>query len=282
MKAGTLALLIMLLSAPAASFGIADFSTGKVAVVKLSGEITSSRPVLAADTVSPEDVRELNERAVKKGADAIVYEINSGGGAVVASKEIMREIESVEVTTVCRFRDVAASGAYLAALGCDRIVADSVSLTGSIGVKSSYLEFSGLLRKLGVENVNVTSGRYKDIGSRYRNITPEEKELLRQKTERIHREFVQRVVEERNLTQGQKQEISTGEPFLGERARQLGLVDSLGGRRKAVDAAEELTGKSLEVQIVEQRQPFSIFSLLSSRMSIADLFSPNPIEASIR
>jgi len=239
---------------------------GKVAVIQLSGAVSPSQStgLGARSTITPDSVRELNQQAENQGADAIIYEINSGGGAVVASKEVMREMESVDKPTVCRFRDIAASGAYLFAMGCDEIVSDSASLTGSIGVRSSYLEFSGLLNKLGIQYVNTTAGERKDLGSQYRNVTDEERQLLQQKADRVHQEFIDLVDRKRNLSESELEEATTGEPFLGERAREIGLVDHLGGREAAVDAAENLTGKELNTVKVERQPSFNIFSLLSA------------------
>ncbi|MFB6208443.1 MAG: signal peptide peptidase SppA [Candidatus Nanohaloarchaea archaeon] len=260
---------IVFLTAGAAGFSLDSFSYGKqkAAVVKLSGSITPSASGFSSG-ITPEKVRDLNKEAEGMGAKAIVYEINSGGGAVVASKEVMRAIEEVEVPTVCRLRDLGASGAYLVSLGCDRIVADSATLTGSIGVKSSYLEFSGLLDRYGVEYVNVSSGKYKELGSPYRNLTKEQKKILKQKIERIHEEFLGIVDDRRNLTDEQLETVRTGEAFLGSRAKELGLVDELGGRKTAFKAAENITGEDLAFQVVEKETGFNLFSFLTSSVSL--------------
>ncbi|WP_347721548.1 S49 family peptidase [Candidatus Nanohalococcus occultus] len=236
---------------------------GEAVIVPLSGTISpeASSGLGSATGITPKSVRNLNERAMSENPDAIIYEINSGGGAVVASKEVKREIESVNTTTVCRFRDLSASGGYLIALGCDEVVADSATLTGSIGVRSSYLQFSGLLERYGVKYVNISSGEYKEIGSPYSNITEEEKDVLTSKVEAIREEFLNTVVENRNLSEPQIEEVGTGEPILGERAKRLGLVDELGGRATAVQVAENLTEKQLSTEVLETGPSFSLGSL---------------------
>ncbi len=260
-------LILILVSVPLAAGFSLNPDQGKAAVIQISGSIGGSDGIIPSDTISPEEVRSLNEKAMKKGADAIIYEINSGGGAVVASKDIMRELDSLEVPTVCRFRDVAASGAYLVSLGCDRVVADSSSLTGSIGVQASYLEYSGLLDRLGIEYVNITAGRQKDTGSRYRNITGKEKEILEEKTRRVHQDFVSLVRQRRNLTEAQVSEAETGEVFLGSEARELGLVDRLGGRKKAIEAAEKLTDKELKLFNVDADRSLSFLEFFLSSIN---------------
>ena len=239
--------------------------TGKAAVIQLSGSIAPTSSGFSSG-ITPEKVRELNDMANQQGADAVVYEINSGGGAVVASKEVMRSIDSMDVPTVCRLRDTGASGAYLASLSCDRIVADSATLTGSIGVRSSYLQYTGLMDKLGLKYVNITAGERKELGSPYQNISEEERQRLKQKAETIHREFVQKVVEERNLTDAELENVSTGEAIPGSRAEELGLVDEIGGRQTAYDAAENLTGMELSFNQVQTAQGLSLFSVFGPGM----------------
>jgi protease-4 len=281
--AGALVAVTVLISAFAATGG--DNFTGqqKAAIIPLDGAITSTSDSFNPQTITPSRVRELNSKAQNKGASVVIYEWNSGGGAVVASKEVRREIESLEMTTVCRFRDVAASGAYLASLGCDRIVADSASITGSIGVKSSYLEFSELMDELGVEYVNITSGSLKDAGSPYKNITAQERQILQEKTDIIHEEFVSDVESERNLTQSQVEEVRTGEIFLGTQAKELGLVDTLGGRQTAVREAENITGTDLRTETINIEPEFSLLSLLNANSNLASMIgNSNIIEASWR
>ena len=279
---GTALLVALLIGGVAVSNDFEPISnSGKAAIIQLSGAITpESGGAFSATGITPEGVRSVNDQALQRNPDAIIYEINSGGGAVVASKEIKREIESIDIPTVCRFRDISASGGYLIALGCDRIVADSASLTGSIGVRSSYLQFSGLLERYGVKYVNISSGEYKEIGSPYANISDEEKKVLANKTQKIHLEFIELVDEERDLTPEQLDRSTTGEPFLGERAKNLGLVDSLGGRESAVVQAENLTGKNLSTFNVETRPDFNLLSLFSADISLENLVSNQaPIRA---
>jgi protease-4 len=257
-----IASVLLFFTAGASAQGFFDFNSGKAAVIQLDGTIQpSQQSALGSSGITPGQVRELNYQAKQQNADAIIYEINSGGGAVVASKEVKRAIEGVEMPTVCRFRDIAASGGYLVALGCDRVVADSASLTGSIGVRSSYIQYSGTLDKLGMRYINISTGEHKEIGTPYRNITDEERRILQNQTETIHSEFVQDVRQERNLTREQVEEVRTSKLFLGTRAKELGLVDHIGGRQKAYNVTENMTGQDLEFVTVESTPSFSLTSL---------------------
>ena len=241
--------------------------SGEVAIIDLSGSIVPSASGFSSG-ITPDQIRRLNQQAENQNVDAIIYEINSGGGAVVASKDLRRNVEAVDVPTVCRFRDTGASGAYLTALGCDSIVADSATITGSIGVTSSYIEFSDLMDEIGISYVNVTAGDRKEVGSPYKEPTEEEKQVLAEKSRMIGDEFLNDVSEERNLTQAQREEVSTGEIFLGSEAKELGLVDRLGGRNTAIKEAENLTGLDLDPVRVSSTPEFSLLSLFMPGLEI--------------
>lgn len=266
MKLKILAISLIILTGSTAALSF-NTDQGKGAIVPLSGTIqsSSSGSLYSSGGITPGEVRDLNEKVRQGNYDAVVYEINSGGGTVVASKEVMREIESLDIPTVCRFRDIAASGAYLFSLGCDEVVADSASMTGSIGVRSSYLEFSEAMEKYGVDYVNISSGKYKEVGSQYQNITPDEREILQEKSDKIHQQFLDQVRSERNISEESFDEISTGVVFLGSEAKEVGLVDTLGGRETAFSVAENITGKEeIKFSTVETESSFSFSSLLAS------------------
>ena len=265
MKYKVLFFSIIFLTASSAAFSF-NSDKGKGAIVELSGTIQSSSSggLYSTGGITPGEVRNLNEKIEQEGYDAVIYDINSGGGAVVASKEVLREIESLDAAKICRFRDVAASGAYLFSMGCDKIVADSATLTGSIGVTSSYLEFSEAMNKYGIDYVNISSGKYKEVGSQYQNITEDEREILQEKSDKIHSQFLDLVKENRNITQSEHRNISTGVVYLGSEAEEIGLVDELGGRQKAKNIAENITGKDLTFSQVSRQESFSITSFLAS------------------
>lgn len=265
MKYKILILSILFLTASTAAFSF-NSDKGKGAIIELSGTIqsSSSGSLYSSGGITPQNVRSLNERVEKEGYDAVIYEINSGGGPVVASKEIKREIENLDATTICRFRDVSASGAYLFSLGCDKIVADSATITGSIGVTSSYLEFSEAMEEYGINYVNISSGKYKEVGSQYSETTDEKKEILQEKSDKIHTQFLELVRENRNITDSEHRNISTGVVYLGSEAKEIGLVDELGGREVAKSQAENVTGKDLTFQKLSDQQSLNIADFLAS------------------
>ncbi len=265
-----LGLLLLAVGAFMASPHIQDIGTavnpskGELAVIQVNGPIAYGNGIRDKG-VSPRTISELTAKAEGSGADAILYEINSGGGAVVASKETVRVIDEAEVPTVCRMKEVGASGAYWAASACDVVVADALTLTGSIGVSSTYLEFSGLLERFGVEYVNLTAGRFKDMGSRYKNLTDAERERFDAILGETHDALITSIAENRGIPVEQVEAAATGEVFLGREAKERGLVDRLGGRETAVEAAKELTNTTaLETTTYSPPQKFDILSYLFS------------------
>ena len=193
--------------------------------------------------------------------EALVFQINSPGGSVVASRELERLIQTIEKPTICWLGDVATSGAYLAASACKWIIADELTLTGSFGVSASYIEFSGLMDRYGVNYERLVSARYKDLGSPYRNLTQTERELMLGILEKIHSSFVTSIALNRGLTRERVEELSDGSLWLGAEALKLELVDRLGGRETILELVEELTGKRVEL-VSYERKP-SLIDLLA-------------------
>jgi protease-4 len=173
---------------------------------------------------------------------AVVVRIDSPGGAVGTSQEILDGLRRLaeDRVVVCTMGNVAASGGLLVAMGCDRIVAEPGTLTGSIGVISTFPNLRGLLHKIDVEVNTVTAGKMKDAGSPFREFTASDKAYWQELADRIHRQFIQAVAEGRDLTVEQVEKFADGRVMTGEQAVELGLVDELGGFQDAVDLAKEL------------------------------------------
>lgn len=241
-----------------------DPSSGSVGIVELNGAIAYGNGI-GSSGISPESVDSLTQQALDDGADAIIYEINSGGGAVVASRQAAQVVERVEVPTVCRIKEVGASGAYWVASACDRVVADPLSLTGSIGVTAAYLQFAGLLDKLGITYVNLTSGDYKDMGSQFANLSDEEQRQFQHILDTTHDRFVDSIARNRNMSEEDVRASATGAIFLGVDAKERGLVDELGGHQAAIDLAKNMTNLSTVRERSYRPSPrFNLLSLLAT------------------
>ncbi len=212
------------------------YALGNTAVINLKGEITteSNQQFLSQKTYSSEDYAKL----IRKAADdenikIIILKINSPGGSAVGSKEIVDAIKYAKTKKpiVSYIRELGASGAYWAAANTDYIMSNDLAVVGSVGVLASHLDFSGLLEKYGVKYQKLTGGKYKDIGSPFRNMTEEEKQLLQKKINLIHEEFYNDVFKERklqNLSKEKKDMIKTGIFFIGKEALNYSLIDKTG------------------------------------------------------
>lgn len=224
----------------------------KVGVVELTGVITDSRKTTA----------HLKQFREDKTIKAIVLRINSPGGSVGPAQEIYREIIKTKQKKkmVASMGALAASGGYYVAAGADKIMANPGTITGSIGVIMGYTNFEQLLEKIGLVPVVVKSGQYKDIGSPARTMSLEEKQLLQQVTDGIHRQFISDVAEGRGLAIDKVEKVADGRIFTGEAAVNMGLVDRLGNMDDAVQWAGRLAGVEGEVKAVYARD--KAFSLL--------------------
>src|SRR3989339_423358 len=167
--------------------------SGNVALIPIEGVITGSEDsefIFESVTASPDTI-ELIEKADKNPSiKAIILEINSPGGSAVASEEIANAVKKTNKTTVAWIREVGASGAYWVASSSDHIVASRMSITGSIGVIGSYLEFEGLADRYNLTYRRLVSGKYKDIGDPFRELTQEEQEILQKSLDEIRDYFV--------------------------------------------------------------------------------------------
>lgn len=216
-----------------------QFTPGaRIAVIPVEGEIIEARE--AIDAIH----RYQSNNAVK----AIVIRINSPGGAVAPSQEIYEEIRKVHRESgkpfVASVGSVAASGGFYVASACDRIVANPGSITGSIGVILQWMNIEDLLRWAKVKPETVTAGAMKDIGSPFREMTPQERAYLERVAEQLHRQFIHAVAEGRagKISEADVGRLADGRVFTGEEAASLKLVDQLGNLDDAVKLAANLAG----------------------------------------
>ncbi len=216
----------------------------KVGIVEVSGAITDTRETL--DILK----RFRTDDAIK----AVVLRVDSPGGAVGPSQEIYREIRKTGQVkkVVASLGAVAASGGYYIAAGADGIVANPGTITGSIGVIMGYTNIRRLLDKIGLYPVVIKSGKFKDIGSPVREMTPEERRILEDFADQVHGQFIRDVAQGRGLAVDQVREVADGRIFSGQRAKELGLVDRLGNLDDAVTWAARLAGIEGEVETVRE------------------------------
>lgn len=213
-----------------------------------------SAPMRDASTIA----QEIKDASDDASIDAIILEINSPGGTVVASKEIAEAVEASDKYTIALIREVGASGAYWVSAVSDIIIADSMSITGSIGVIASYLDFSDLMEDYGIKYQRMTGGKYKDLGTPFKNLSNEERAILQKKIDLIHDEFRTVVQERRGFTNASMDIVGTGEFFIGIEAKELGLVDELGNKETAEEILKEQFGeKAIEYYSFEKQLSFT-------------------------
>ncbi len=216
-----------------------------IAVINVHGIISSSQDSGLFETVgaSPERIREQIERAESDpSVKAIVFDINSPGGTIVASEAIAEAIKNAEKPTVAWLGEIAASGGYYVASATDYIVSDKGSMTGSIGVIFVFPQYDSLLDKIGVTMRVFKAGKYKDLGSPYRNMTEEEKEIVNEWVQSAYSDFIETIAENRNLSSEYVGSISEGKLYTGRQAVELGLADQIGTRQDAINTAGHLGG----------------------------------------
>ncbi|WP_319777995.1 signal peptide peptidase SppA [Maridesulfovibrio sp.] len=240
-----LLMAVALLWGAAAFFhGKVDFMTGgKIGVVNVQGTITNSLPTVKF-------LRDLRRDDSVKG---VLLRVNSPGGTIAPSQELYHAVKRVaEVKPiVASFGTVAASGGYYAAAPATQIIASSGSITGSIGVKAEYANFHQLMDKLGVKPIIITSGKMKAAGSPFAELTPEQREYLTNLIMDMHDQFVSDVASARKLDLAQVEKIADGRAITGRKAKELGLVDRIGGFEDSVTVLKALCGLEGDVNVIE-------------------------------
>ena len=213
-------------------------------------------------------IKQLREADKNPNIKAIVLEINSPGGSAVASAELAYTVKTLNKTTYAIIRDVGASGAYWVETATDKIIASPMSITGSVGVISSYLEFSKLFEKYGIDYERLVAGKYKDMGTPYKELTAEERMIMERKLNDIHKIFLQDVAVNRKLTQEQINKISTGEFFLGTEAKELGLVDVLLTKEQAIMLIKQEINQP-NAHVVEKKEQTSFLDVLAKQIPLS-------------
>ena len=223
-------------------YGVATFTgdkssfslKNKIGIVTVEGIMKDSSPV----------VNQLVKYGKDNSIKAVVLRIDSPGGGVVSSQEIYKAVLSLKKKkkVVVSMGSVAASGGYYIACAADKIVANPGTITGNIGVVVHFSNVEELLKKIGLKSSVVKSGRYKDIGSPLREMTPDEKRLIQEVIDDIYDQFLEAVSLNRKISKEKVAGIADGRIFTGRQALKMGLVDFLGDKEYAINLAAKLSG----------------------------------------
>jgi protease-4 len=252
---------------------VAGAGPDKIAVVPVEGEIASSDDTLGGTqpTTSPEGLADaLRQAGQDASVVAVVLEINSPGGGVTASDEMHQSISDFRENTgkpvVVSMGDVTASGGYYISTAADRIVANETTLTGSLGVIFEITNFAEAADKYGIKQVVIKSGKYKDIGNAFREMTPKERGIFQSIVDESYSQFVDVISEGRHIPKGRVREIADGRVYSGSQAMELGLVDSFGGLDEASATAARLA-RTKDTTVVRYVQEPSLADTLLARLA---------------
>jgi protease IV len=261
-----------------------------IAVVHATGLIISGDSqdsptggfIMGGDSVAA-DIRSARENSSIK---AVVLRIDSGGGSVVGSEVIRREVELTNTIkpVVVSMSDVAASGGYWIASPARKIVADPDTITGSIGVLIGKFNISGFFGLLGLSTDSVSTSDNASLFSAQQNFTPAQRQLIQRSLQDTYAQFTQGVAQGRHMSVAAVDKIGKGRVWSGAQAKELGLVDELGGLDRAIEIAKQLAHipASESVRIVRFPREKTFWQLLFEReRSMNESGSVESVEAAL-
>jgi protease-4 len=215
----------------------------KVAVIYvqgalITGQIPEGYGYTSSESIS-EKLRTAEENPMIK---AIVLRVNSPGGTPAAAQEIVSEIKKLTKPVIVSMGDIATSGAYYISAPAKKIFADPDTMTGSIGVIWVFTNKTESYENEGINYTVIKSGKYKDMGADWRGPTEEEQQYANEVVNDLFDRFVAEVAADRNMSIEKVKNLSDGRVYVGIRAKELGLVDSIGNLYDAIDDAGKIGG----------------------------------------
>jgi protease-4 len=231
-----------------------------IAVIYVEGDITDGKsqtvPLLGRKVAGGETlVQTIAAARANPDIGAIILRIDSPGGSALASELVSREVFATRGVKpiLCSMSDVAASGGYFIAAGCDLIFAEPTTITGSIGIFYGKFDLSGLIGKLGITTDTYKRGKRSDVESYFRPFTDDERVSLMKQLEYMYGRFVGAVAEGRKMEKTEVDTVGRGHVWTGDMAKPIKLVDRFGGLGDAIDEAKTRMGLPLteRVQLVE-------------------------------
>ena len=241
------------------------YEPGNIAIIKIHGTIMidKSGGFMEQGIASSSEITNFIKIADEDPMiEAIIFDINSPGGTPVASYEIVEAIQKTEKTTVAWIREYGTSGAYWIASATDYSIANPISITGSIGVRGSYLDFSQFIQDYNITYQEISAGEFKEVGNPFKELKEEEKEIFQETIGLMQEEFITSVAENRNLSVESVREVANGMFYLGSQAKSYGLIDALGGFDEALEYVIEKE-EIKNPQITRFKQEKTLLDVLS-------------------
>jgi protease-4 len=248
----------------------------KIAIIYGEGAIERGgnefNPLFNKESLTPAEMIQAFHEALKDKVEAIIFRINSPGGSAYASETILRQLmraQKKHIPVIVSMSNVAGSGGYWIAAFANKIVAQPATITGSIGVISGKVALEKFWPKIHVNWDDVSVGNNASLWSSNKLYTEEQLKILNKNLDYIYENFKARVAKGRNLTSEQVEALAKGRIWSGEDAKNLGLVDELGGIDKAITLAKIEAGIPLteKVSIVTYPLERSLFSQFMDMLS---------------
>ncbi|WP_299824028.1 signal peptide peptidase SppA [uncultured Pontibacter sp.] len=244
-------------------------SKNRIAVIYAEGDIVDGEG--DEDNIGGRKYAEaIRDARMDENVKAIVLRISSPGGSALASDVMWREIQLTKGVKpiIASMSDVAASGGYYMAMGCDTIVAHPNTITGSIGVFGVIPNIQGFLNeKLGITVDHVSTGKFSEAPTITRPMTAAEKEIVQNQIDQIYETFTSKAAKGRNMTQDKLKEYASGRVWSGTEAKQRNLVDVYGGLETAIEIAAKRAGVADDFRLKELPARKSFFSEMLGDMS---------------
>jgi protease-4 len=245
------------------------YATGIIASGKSTYDSTGSQ-VTGSDTI----IEYLRKARADQSTKAIILRIDSPGGSAIASDIIWREVllTKQQKPLIASMSDVAASGGYYIAMPANVIVAEPSTLTGSIGVVLTKFVIDGTLKKLGLNVEGVSAGKYADLYSPVRPFSPEERKRVAETMQATYDTFVEKAAQGRNTTPEKIDEVGQGRVWTGRQAKQIGLIDELGGLDRALSIAKQRAkiAQDQDVELVIYPPKKSFYDIFKSPFGNSD------------
>ena len=233
--------LIIILSIP---FDSKNTYKSKIAILEINGTIMDSKKI----------VDDLNDFNSNDDIKAIIVRLDTPGGAVAPSQEIYNKVKNISIENkkpiIASMGSVAASGGYYIAIGADKIIANPGTITGSIGVIINFPIAKDVVEKVGFKFNTIKSGKMKDAGSPYRDPTDEENIFFQDIVDDLYVQFVTEVSNQRKISINNLKNITDGRIFTGNKAYELGLIDTIGTFEDALNISKNLANISGDIDLV--------------------------------
>ena len=235
-----------------------DNKSNKIAVIYVEGQMVADRSSDSPGSAFSSDIVKYMRLATDDPSyKAIVLRVNTPGGTPVAAEEIIDQMKKTQAVkpVVVSMGDMATSAGYYISSQANRIVANPDTFTGSIGVIWTFENKTKYYQDQGVNFYVAKSGNFKDMGSDKRNLSSSEMNYVQDIINDSYTRFVTNVAKGRNMSVESVRQIADGRVYTGERAKELGLVDSLGGLYDAIDVAKNLSNVKGKVTIAYMNEP---------------------------